>query len=142
MQSHECEFLNSLTSHSFMPTIFYPTRITGNSATLIDNIFFNSISYKYDTAIIYSDVSDHLPVAIHIDLQISKKNPVSHVKKRYYTPEKIHAFKQELYNIDWSNINEETSNLNDPRRSYTLFINTLPKVLKLLPTHNSKNGKL
>ena len=62
--------------------------------------------------------------AICIDIKISKKNPVSHVKKRYYTPEKIQAFKQELYNIDWSNINEETSNLNDPRRSYILFINT------------------
>ena len=33
------EFLNNLTSHSFMPTIFHPTRITATSATLIDNIF-------------------------------------------------------------------------------------------------------
>jgi hypothetical protein len=45
-----------------MLTIFHPTRITATSATLIDNIFFNSIAYLFETAIIYSDISDHLPV--------------------------------------------------------------------------------
>jgi hypothetical protein len=123
------EFLNSLTSHSFMPTIFYPTRITGNSGTLIDNIFFNSILYKYDTAIIYSDVSDHLPVAIHIDLHVSKKNPVQ-TKKRYYTPEKIQAFKQELSIMDWSIVSEEIKNVTDPNRCYTLFINTFSQIFE------------
>ena len=113
-----------------MPTIFYPTRITGNSATLIDNIFFNSILYKYETAIIYSDVSDHLPVAIHIDLKITKKNSISQVKKRYYTTEKIQAFKQELFSTDWRTVYEETENSTDPTKCYTLFLNTFSKVFE------------
>ena len=47
------EFLNSLTSHSFMPTTFYSTRITGNSATLIDNIF--SIAFHINmTQLLYT----------------------------------------------------------------------------------------
>ena len=88
------EFLNNLTSYSFMPTIFHPTRITANSATLIDNIFLNSIAYQFKTSIVYSDISDHLPVAIHINLNISKNTPSAECRKRKYTPEKIESFKR------------------------------------------------
>ena len=38
-------FLNTLGSHFFQPYILQPTRITDHSATLIDNIFFNSIEH-------------------------------------------------------------------------------------------------
>ena len=104
------EFLNNLTSHSFMPTIFYPTRITDTTATLIDNIFFNSIMYQFKTAIVYSDISDHLPVAIHINLNLSKNSAILERKRRKYTPEKIEAFKRELFTIDWSPVYAETTN--------------------------------
>lgn len=36
-------FLNALNSLFFQPQILQPTRITDHSATLIDNIFFNSL---------------------------------------------------------------------------------------------------
>ena len=36
-------FLNTLGSNFFQPYIMQPPRITNHSATLIDNIFFNSI---------------------------------------------------------------------------------------------------
>ena len=58
------EFLNTLLSHSLMPTIRYPTRIKDTTATLIDNVFVSSIAHEFDTAIIYSDISDHLPIAL------------------------------------------------------------------------------
>ena len=70
------DFLSSLFSHSYLPTIRYPTRITETSATLIDNICINSIKQKFETAIIYSDISDHLPVAMGFDLNISKNKPL------------------------------------------------------------------
>ena len=44
------------------PLINRPTRITANSATLIDNIFINNIHLDCVRGILISDLSDHLPV--------------------------------------------------------------------------------
>ena len=60
------EFLNNLQSFNFAPAIRNPTRISDTSATLIYNIFVNCIGCEYSSAIIYSDISDHLPVALHL----------------------------------------------------------------------------
>ena len=37
-------FIDTIYSNSFYPTINIPTRITSNSKTLIDNIFYNNIT--------------------------------------------------------------------------------------------------
>lgn len=39
------DFVNTLGSYYFHPHILKPTRITEHSATLIDNIFFNSMEH-------------------------------------------------------------------------------------------------
>ena len=51
--------LNSLTSHSLIPIITKPSRITDQSATLIDNIFMTKPNV-FVSSILISDVSDHL----------------------------------------------------------------------------------
>ena len=53
------DFLLSLQSYSFFPTIDKPTRVNNNSATLIDNIFANNICRKNTSGNIISDISDH-----------------------------------------------------------------------------------
>ena len=57
-------FLETLYSYSLTPLITKPTRITENTATLIDNIFTNnSLSgRRHLSGILYTDISDHLPV--------------------------------------------------------------------------------
>ena len=55
------DFINTLTSYCFQPCIIKPTRITDHSATLIDNIFFNSIEHKIISGNLLCDLSDHLP---------------------------------------------------------------------------------
>ena len=45
VQMQTQDFLNILSSYCLYPSITKPTRITVNSATLIDNIFTNSKSY-------------------------------------------------------------------------------------------------
>ena len=45
IESNISDFLDILTSNMFIPHIIYPTRITPNSKTLIDNIFSNSINF-------------------------------------------------------------------------------------------------
>lgn len=67
------DFLNNLLCHSFLPAIRYPTRISEHSSTLIDNIFINVVPERYDSAIIYNDISDHLPIAIHLKVPYFKE---------------------------------------------------------------------
>ena len=55
-------FMNQLPSSSFYALITKPTRITQNSATLIDNILTNSFDRDSVIGILFSDLSDHLPV--------------------------------------------------------------------------------
>ena len=65
LESHSAtaagSFLNTLGSHFFQPYILQPTRITDHSASLIDNIFFNSIEHLTISGNIVHDLTDHLP---------------------------------------------------------------------------------
>ena len=54
-------FINTLGTSFFHPHILQPTRITDHSATLIDNIFFNSLEHFTISGNIIYDLTDHLP---------------------------------------------------------------------------------
>ena len=62
-QSHNPtgEFLDMMYSNTFFPLITRPTRITSHSATLIDNIFQNSLETNLLSSLLFTDISDHLP---------------------------------------------------------------------------------
>ena len=51
-------------SLSLLPIIGKPTRITDNSATLIDNFFING-PCNFESGILISDISDHYPIFIN-----------------------------------------------------------------------------
>jgi len=57
-------------SQSFFPLINRPTKITCQSATLIDNIFTNDMISNLVPSILCSDVSDHLPVFVTSSVKI------------------------------------------------------------------------
>jgi hypothetical protein len=56
------DFVDILLLNSFYPTISKPTRITYHSSTLIDNIITNNLDHDMISGIIYTDLSDHLPM--------------------------------------------------------------------------------
>ncbi len=56
------DFVNELFSYGFYPLINSPTRITGSSSTLIDNIYTNEIGITMENGILINDISDHLPI--------------------------------------------------------------------------------
>ena len=78
------DFLNILLSYNYMPTIGQPTRITELSATLIDNIFIHSEKLDYNSAIVYNDISDHLPIAIHLMCGVTKVKRQKSLTKRSF----------------------------------------------------------
>lgn len=53
--------LDTLGSYFFQPQILQPTRITDHSATLIDNILFNSVEHFLIGGNLVYDLTDHLP---------------------------------------------------------------------------------
>ena len=55
------DFINTLGSFFFQPHILQPTKITNHTATLIDNIFFNSTEHFIISGNIVYDLTDHLP---------------------------------------------------------------------------------
>jgi len=61
------EFINTLSSYFYSPHIIKPTRITYHSATLIDNIFLNSLSHHTISGNLIYDLTDHLPNFIIIN---------------------------------------------------------------------------
>jgi hypothetical protein len=54
------DFLNSFDSFFFDSQILQPTRITDHSATLIDNLFLNSIEHFVISGNVVYDLTDHL----------------------------------------------------------------------------------
>ena len=55
------EFLDSLSSNSFIPLVLQPTRITSHSNTLIDNMFSNVIDPDIISGNLTATISDYLP---------------------------------------------------------------------------------
>ena len=73
-------FMDTLSSNSFLPHILVPTRISKTS-TLIDNIFSNSTSLdEIESGNITSTFSDHLPQFIFFKRfflkKIQQENPI------------------------------------------------------------------
>ena len=112
------EFTDLMFSHSLIPCITKPTRVTRTSATLIDNIFSNIITRNSDTisGVLYTDISDHFPI-FYIDYSNSKTKRESPVKKRIYSQANILSFSEQLSQYDWSKVMSDV----DPQHAYTCF---------------------
>ena len=90
-------FLDSLACSSFIPYVLHPTRITGHSKTLIDNIFSNFISPEIISGNITATISDHLLQFSFVPNILS--NP-STQKSNYYEKD-LSKFKEENFILDY-----------------------------------------
>ena len=114
---HANRFLNQMYSSQFYPVIIRPTRITTNSATIIDNIFINNIYLDRSSGILINDLSDHLPVvqiSPNLNIQKPKKNSF---KRRELTKANIYKLRIEIQNISW----EYLKTINDVDDAYSYF---------------------
>lgn len=105
LKSETCNFshnfLLSLQSCHFLPTIDKPTRVYNNSATLIDNIFINNPEHQIISGNIVSDISDHFT---QFCILSSSKEFITNTKKkrRDFSKFSKDVFLDELSNIDFS----------------------------------------
>ena len=85
------DFVHSLYTNAFYPTISKPTRVTEHSATLLDNIITNITGYCIKSGVLYNDISDHFTVfnvhVLQIDSKTTKK--YEYIFKRMNTVKNI-----------------------------------------------------
>ncbi len=62
------DFINALYASSFFPTINIYTRETESSKSVIDNIITNIHNNCFDSGVILSDITDHFPIVLFIDI--------------------------------------------------------------------------
>lgn len=116
----ECnEFVDLMNSHALVPLIASPTRVTSESATLIDNIFSNSYVMNVDgqSGILCNDISDHYSVFYVSDLKCDNAPKHSHITIRRINPTTKDAFNTSMRNADWSSV----MNTNDTQVAYSNF---------------------
>jgi len=106
--SQTADFVNTILAQNFIPQITVPTRITENSATLIDNIFMKhgkKIS-NIDTLSgnLYCGITDHLPNFI---LYGEKKLYKSRPYVRIFSDKNITNFRHYLLSTDWTKVTKE-----------------------------------
>ena len=95
-------FSNFMVSNDLYPLVSVPTRITGQTSTLIDNIFVRSADLK----LCYADVvtfpgSDHLPLVGVLKCQLGRSNKKK-IKTRLMKKENLQKFVEEVSVIDWT----------------------------------------
>ena len=92
-------------SYFFQPHILQPTRITNHSATLIDNIFFNSTTHHAISGNITYELTDHLPNFIIINkFTTLPKNVV--IYKRDFSNFNEPLLVQDIQETDWNYDND------------------------------------
>ena len=117
-------FVDMLHAQSFVSLINRPTRVTKNSATLINNIFTNCYCNIENTfqCLIYTDVSDHFPV-VHIDFEMQLCDTDTAVTRRNLSYRNRQRFYESISSVNWEAIYSES----DTQTAFGLFHSTLLK---------------
>ena len=126
------EFFDTLTSHSFFPTITFPTRFSNRNGTLID-IFFCKLteaSISSLSGIIINQFSDHHPYFISMNIMKHKHTLPKFIKVRNNSKSALNNFYNEIAGI---NILDQldTNPLANPNENYE-------KIEKIITTAHDK----
>ena len=123
------DFFENITSNGYTPSITMPTRISGHSYTIIDNIYTNNPINTNETLsfILTNQISDHQPIITCIDINTKINTP----KTITVTVRGINAMIKFKNDLTHSNLIEKLDkNLSsDPNANYDLVANTL-QILK------------
>ena len=114
------EFLEITSESGFLCTVSKPTRITHQSATLIDNIFTSKeFSEGYKCWILLEDLSDHMPCLLSLPrVEIDRKHTIE-IRKRKIDSKSMNSIKLDMLSIDWTaklesmNCEDSFSNFHD-----------------------------
>ena len=114
-------FIDLLFSLGLYPLVIKPTRISFDSATLIDNIFTNNFSENF-TGILINDISNHLPIFTVLRNNLSLRRATPKTKyQRKVTDENLGNLNSDLHEYNWDSI-MQLENVNE---AYGMFIKNI-----------------
>ena len=96
-------FIDHLYSFGLHPLITRPTRITGHSKTLIDNIFTTNLS-NIHSGLIINDLSDHLPILLIFEYKHNNSTNVIYNTKRIVNDHNINVMMHKFKETNWNEI--------------------------------------
>ena len=106
------DLINFLVSHSFLPYILQPTRVTDHSSTIIDNIFSNITDHETSSGNITTLIADQFARFL-----IIKKFHISYKFCSYSTCDYSNFGKEKFIRnftlIDWSSLDHTNLSLNE-----------------------------
>ena len=117
-------FLDAMFSCSYLPFINTPTRVTGHSKTLIDNIFYNKPMLNITAGNIRSIISDHLIQFLIEPSTTNKKLEQAFKLQRFYQNFDKTKLKNDLLKISWKEYCSD-SDSNEALEHFLQIINTL-----------------
>ena len=120
---HTSDFVDLMCSSAYLPLINRPTRVTENTATLIDNIYTNHIQHNTNSCnrILFTDVSDRFPIFCVHDLFKQQKLKDIYILRRLFLERNRQSFYAALSEIEWDSLYCG----NDAQRSFSMFHPTL-----------------
>ena len=111
------EFITLMYSFSLFQVITKPTRVTDNTASLLDHLWTTEIEFNLGNFIIETDFSDHFPILSQFKLHKSMEVIPIYKKIRIYSKLSLENFSDDISKIDWSRILQS----NSANESYNLF---------------------
>ena len=127
------QYIDNLCSFGFLQIVTKPTKITENSATLIDHILTNSSNKVFESLLLLWKISDHLPLIHNISFKKGKIKPPI-VKSRNFSQANVDRFKKALHNYNWDHVISE----NCPQLAFTNFTNTFNNLIDVFFPESSK----
>ena len=125
------EFFDLITSHSLLPQITLPTRLSQTSGTLIDNILCKAhISIKPTTAgILLNKLSDHQPCFIILDIACCGCNNPKFIRKYVQLESVIDNINSDIRSSGLDD-NIDTGMTADPNIGYSIIHDVIEKTKK------------
>jgi len=140
---HIKNYFDCLVSNGFVPKITFPTRLSHNHGTLIDNIFVKiSNDFSETTAgILWNNISDHQPCFITLDFMTYQHSGTKYVTV-YSNSEKNEIKFRDEVRISCSLANFDLNSFSDPNINYDKLHNAITSALKKhLPVKRVKYHK-
>ena len=132
------DFYDLLCTHSFRPLILQPTRVTQRTKTLIDNIFINDISGYSFGGNLTSAISDHYLQFAQTDIFETARSEKKIKFVRDFRNFNKQEFAEELSNIDWNNLINETLGTDI---SYHNFYSKIEEILNYMAPYRKLSQK-
>ena len=122
------DFLDSLSSHYFLPHILQPSWVTTNSKTLIDNIFSNMAVPNIVYGNLTASILDHLPqFLVAPNIFFNASYPKSNNYERDCSRFDQENFVLDYFSVEWDNV-LISSNINT-EKFYKTFLEKFESLL-------------